>query len=104
MQGVVGLYGAIVMTMVLTTQNRQQRLAEQRAYLDLQVNLIAEQKAAKLIALLEELRRDMPTVRNRRDSEAEDMAQAVDAGEVLSDLEETLETAADEPPRPKKAH
>ncbi len=34
--------------------------AEQRAHLDLKVTLLTEQKAAKLIDLLEELRRDLP--------------------------------------------
>ncbi len=92
LQGALSLYAALVTTIVLTTQNRQQRHAEQRAYLDLQVNLIAEQKTAKVIELLEELRRDLPSVRNRTDPEADAMQHAVNPTEVLSALEETLET------------
>jgi uncharacterized membrane protein len=92
LQGAFGVYAALVATMVVTTQNRQQRHAEERAYLDLQINIIAEQKTAKLIGLLEELRRDMPQIPNRRDPEAETMAHAVDADEVLTALEEKLET------------
>jgi len=34
------------------------------------VSLLAEQKTAKLIALIEELRRDLPEVTNRHDPEA----------------------------------
>ena len=97
MQGVVAVYAALVTTIVLTTQNRLQRHAEQRAYLDLQVNLIAEQKTAKLIALIEELRRDLPSVRNRPDPEAASMAHAVNPNEVLSALEETLESPSKPP-------
>ncbi len=92
LQGAVGLYAAVISTMVLTTQTRQQRHSEQRAYLELQVNLTSEQKTAKLIALLEELRRDLPNVRNRVDAQADAMAQAVDPIAVMIALEETLET------------
>lgn len=92
LQGAFGVYAALVATMVVTTQNRQQRHSEERAYLDLQINITAEQKTAKLIELIEELRRDMPQIPNRRDPEAETMAHAVDADQVLTALEEKLET------------
>lgn len=92
LQGVVGLAALLMTTMVLTTQNRQARHAEHRAHLDLQVNLLAEQKITKLIALLEELRRDLPNVHNRKDPLAEAMTQAVDPGAVISALEENLDS------------
>jgi uncharacterized membrane protein len=72
---------------ILTTQNRAAKLAQQRAQLDLQVNLIAEEKIAKIVALLEELRRDMPIVKDRRDSLAEAMTEAVDLHAVADELE-----------------
>ncbi len=94
LQGTVGL-GALLLTIViLITQNRQARLAERRAQLDLQVSLLTEQKIAKLIALVEELRHDMPSVRNRLDPEAEAMAEATDPHAVLDALEEKLDEAA----------
>ena len=71
-------------TLILITQNRQTQEAEQRSQLDLQVNLVAEQKIAKVIELLEELRRDLPTVRDRVDTKADAMARSVDAGAVLT--------------------
>ena len=96
LQGVVGL-GALLMTnVVLITQNRQGKVAERRAHLDLQVNLLAEQKVAKLIALVEELRRDMPNVHDRHDPEAEAMTEATDPHAVISALEETLEKVGEE--------
>ncbi len=73
-------------TLVLITQTRQQRQAEHRSSLELQVNLTAEQKIAKLIELIEELRRDIPSVANRVDLQAETMAQAVDPEAVLTAL------------------
>ena len=91
LQGLVGL-GALLMTcIILITQNRRSAHAEQRAQLDLQVNLLAEQKVAKLIALLEELRRDIPIVRDRVDQVAESMKEPVDARAVLSALEDSTE-------------
>jgi uncharacterized membrane protein len=92
LQGVVGLLALLMMTFVLTTQNRQGKLAEQRAHLDLQINLLSEQKAAKIIALLEELRRDLPGVRDRVDQTAEVMQEAADPLAVLSAMEQ-LETS-----------
>jgi uncharacterized membrane protein len=78
---------ALVMTVtILTTQNRIAKLAQQRAQLDLQVNLIAEEKIAKLVSLIEELRRDLPSVRHRRDSLASAMTEAVDLDAVEGKL------------------
>ena len=96
LQGSVGLGALLMTTVVLITQNRQGQIAESRAHLDLQVNLLAEQKITKLIALVEELRRDMPNVQNRHDPEAEAMTEAADPHAVLSALEETLEQAEEQ--------
>jgi uncharacterized membrane protein len=93
LQGLVAVAALLMSTMILITQNRQTTHAEQRAQLDLQVNLLAEQKVAKLVALLEELRRDMPSVRDRVDQVAEGMKEPVDPHAVLSALEQTLETS-----------
>jgi uncharacterized membrane protein len=90
LQGAVGLAALLMTTMVLTTQNRQSKHAEQRAHLDLQVNLLAEQKAAKLIALVEELRRDLP-VPDRKDLVAEVMTQPLDPGAVMNALVRSFE-------------
>lgn len=91
LQGLVGLGALLMATIILITQNRQTRHADQRSQLDLQVNLLAEQKAAKLIGLVEELRRDLPTVRNRVDKVADAMEEPVDPHAVLSALEDLKE-------------
>ena len=78
----------LITTVVLSKQNRLAKLAEQRAHLDLKVTLLTEQKAAKLIDLLEELRRDLPNVRNRHDSEAATLQKSMDPDEVLATLNE----------------
>jgi uncharacterized membrane protein len=61
----------------------------------LQINLLTEQKTAKLIGLLEELRADLPNLHNRHDWEAEMMKQATDPQVVLNILQENLNSAAD---------
>ena len=91
LQGGIGL-GALLMTsVILITQNRQGKLAERREQLELQMSLLTEQRTAKIIELLEELRRDMPSVRNRVDLEAEALTKTVDPHEVLASFESKME-------------
>jgi uncharacterized membrane protein len=66
-------------------------VSEEHAQLDLHINLLAEQKVAKIVSLLEELRRDMPNVSNREDAVAEAMTHAVDPRVVANALKETIE-------------
>jgi uncharacterized membrane protein len=60
----------LIATGVLVQQTRQDKLAEQRSHLNLQINLLTEQKIAKLIDLIEELRKDLPNIRDRSDRSA----------------------------------
>jgi uncharacterized membrane protein len=87
LQGIIGLNAFIISTTVLIRQNRMSRLADHHAHLDLQVNLLTEEKSSKIIALLEELRRDLPNVSNKHDLQAEEMAKPADAKAVLSAIE-----------------
>jgi uncharacterized membrane protein len=89
LQGAACIAALLISVTILTTQNRIARLTQQRAHLDLQVNLIAEEKIAKLIALIEELRRDLPSVTNRRDPLADAMTEAVDVQAIAVELETT---------------
>jgi uncharacterized membrane protein len=74
-------------TVVLIGQNRQTKLEQRRAHLDLQVNLLTEQKVSKLIHLLEELRRDLPNVKDRHDAQAHALQERADTGKVLSAID-----------------
>ncbi|MDE2456272.1 MAG: DUF1003 domain-containing protein [Burkholderiales bacterium] len=102
LQGLIGLSALLTATVVLSKQNRLARLAEQRAHLDLKVTLLTEQKAAKLIDLLEELRRDLPNVKDRHDGDALALQKAMNPGLVLAALDRQadagLQTAAAPPP------
>ena len=90
LQGLIGLAALLTTTVVLIKQNRVAKLGEQRAHLDLKVTLLIEQKTAKLIDLIEELRRDLPNVKNRHDSGAAVMQQAMSPEGVLAALDERL--------------
>ena len=87
LQGFVGLNGVLITIVVLVRQNRMVRLAELHAHLALQVNLLTEQKATKTILLLEELRLDLPNVRNRLDPEIVKMQMQTDPHSVLDAIQ-----------------
>jgi uncharacterized membrane protein len=87
LQGVLGLGAFLTTTVVLITQNRHALIETQRLNLNLQVNLLTEQKTTKLIHLLEELRRDLPMVRDRHDSVAGAMQAPTDPAQMLAALE-----------------
>ena len=91
LQGMISLGSLLTTTVVLTKQNRLDKLAEQRAHLDLKVTLLTEQKVAKLIDLLEELRRDLPNVPDRHDPEAAVLQKSMNPGLVLAALDERVE-------------
>jgi uncharacterized membrane protein len=90
LQGFIGAYAAVLSTMILITQSRQSKEARRNAHLDLQVNILAEQRTAKIVALLEELRRDLPNVRDRVDPLADALQEAIAPHAVSSALDETL--------------
>jgi uncharacterized membrane protein len=87
LQGVLNLGALLTATVVLITQNRQAQFDAQRLNLDLQVNLLTEQKTTKLIHLLEELRRDLPMVKDRHDSVAAALQTPTDHAQVLEAFE-----------------
>jgi uncharacterized membrane protein len=87
----LGVAGLLISTGVLIYQTRQEQVSEERSHLMLQLNLITEQKIAKLISLVEELRTDLPNVKNRADLEAEIMQQAIDPQAILEVLQHNSE-------------
>jgi uncharacterized membrane protein len=93
LQGVIGLNAFIISTTVLIRQNRMSALADHHAHLDLQVNLLTEEKVSKIIEMLEALRQDLPGARKGADAEAEEMAKPADPEAVL----QAIERKKDEP-------
>jgi len=73
-----------VAVLILTTQRRQDQLASHREQLALELAILNEQKVSKVIELLEELRRDSPTMFDRTDHEAANMSTPSDPHSVLA--------------------
>src|SRR5579863_6410666 len=65
LQTIVTLSGLLITTIVLIGQNRLAKLEQRRGQMELQVNILTEQKTTTLIRLIEELRRDLPMVPDR---------------------------------------
>ena len=87
LQGFVSLNAFIISTTVLIRQNRMSKLAERNAHLDLQISLLSDEKTSKIIAMLEEIRRESPNLMGKPDREAEELAKPADAPSVLSAIE-----------------
>ena len=77
----------VVSLLILVTQRREDQLADRRAQLTLELALLADKKSAKIIALLEELRRDQPGVADRIDPESDEMAEPTDPHAVAASIE-----------------
>ena len=92
LQGIIAVNAFIISTTVLIRQNRMQKLSQHHARLDLQVNLLTEEKTSKIIGMLEALRRDIPGISKDVDDEAREMIQPTDAKVVLEAIESEDDT------------
>jgi uncharacterized membrane protein len=83
LQGLVSSNALLLTVGVLIRQNRMARVAEHRAHLDLQINLLSEQKVTKILKIVDELQRDLTALRKRPDSEVEEMTKPADAHALM---------------------
>jgi uncharacterized membrane protein len=97
LDGVLALAALLMTILILTTENRQSEIDEQRSRLHLQISMLAERKAAKIIQLLEELRYDLPSVVNREDREAQEMTLPTNPHELADELEKRTPTRGELP-------
>jgi uncharacterized membrane protein len=87
----VALFTALL---ILTTQRREDQLSAHRDRLTLELAILNDRKAAKIIQLIEELRRDAPSLANRDDREATAMSRPSDPRSMLDAVKETHDEAA----------
>ena len=85
------LLGVVMGILILSTQRRADQLAELREQMTLELASVTERKVAKVIELIEELRRDSPALKNRTDHEARQMSERTSPGEVLIAIKELHE-------------
>lgn len=96
LQGIVSLSALLITTIVLIGQNRIAKLEQRHGQLELQVNILTEQKTTTVIRLLEELRRDLPMVHDRHDADPATLQLPTDATKILTALEGARRADEDE--------
>ena len=89
LQGGVSLVALYTTILILTTQRHDDEMALRREHLTLQLSLLSERKSAKIIELLEEMRRDSPHLSNRLDQQADEMARPADPASVVNAMDES---------------
>jgi uncharacterized membrane protein len=95
----VSLEAIFLSTFVLISQNRQARIAERRTELDLQVNLLAEQKASKVIEMLDRVIEQLNAMNNSfyvpRDAEVAALEVSPAPEDVMKVIESSVEEETD---------
>lgn len=90
---VVSLEAIFLSTFVLISQNRMAKMGEQRAELDLHVNLLAEQKATKALEMLDQITTQLSTISRfnfTQDPEVAALKVSPEPQEVLDVIRETV--------------
>jgi uncharacterized membrane protein len=87
---VVSLEAIFLSIFVLMSQNRMSRLADRRAHLDLQVDLLAERELTVMLHLLQALCAKHGIPLEAIDPNPEDLLQEIDVTKLASNLDESL--------------
>jgi uncharacterized membrane protein len=83
LQGLVSCNALLLTVAVLIRQNRMAQVAEHRSHLDLQINLLSEQKVTKILRIVDELQRELSALRKHPDSEVAEMSKPADAHALM---------------------
>ena len=104
---IVSLEAIFLSTFVLISQNRLAAAGEKRAELDLQINLLAEQKATKVLEMLDQITEQLDQVGSRfnfkPDPEVKALKVSPDPKEVLQVIEKTVKDDSKETKRVSEA-
>ena len=88
LQGLAQLAALYITVLILITQRHEGELTDRREQLILELALLSDQKNAKIVGLLEEMRRDSPLIKDREDLHAEALAIPADPQQVLAAIVE----------------
>jgi uncharacterized membrane protein len=83
LQGLVSSNALLLTVAVLIRQNRMAKVAEHHSHLDLQINLLSEQKVTKILQIVDELQRELTALRGRPDAEVAEMTKPADAHALM---------------------
>jgi uncharacterized membrane protein len=96
LQGMAQIFAVYVTVSILASQRRENEMADLRQQLTLELSILNEQKSAKIIALIEELRRDSANIGDRVDEEADAMGVPNDPEAILAAIKEGHAILAEE--------
>ena len=87
---IVSTEGVILAIFVLISQNRMSRLANQRAHLNLQISLLAEQETTKILQRLKMIADHLDIRETERDEEIERLSQSTHLEVLAGELKRSL--------------
>jgi uncharacterized membrane protein len=88
----VSLEAIFLSTFVLIKQNRMSQRADQRAHLDLQINLLTEQEMTHVLQILQKIARRLQVPLS--EDELAELSQETSIEEVASEVQKTIETGS----------
>ena len=86
----VSLEGVLLSTFVLIKQNRMSQRADQRAHLDLQINLLSEREVTKILQLQRLICERLQIQEGSEDPEAEELSRVTAVHTIARQLDEKL--------------
>jgi uncharacterized membrane protein len=92
---IVSLEAIFLATFVLISQNRMTLAADQRADLDLQIDLLSEYEITRILTLVDAMA-DRMGIKEARDPETDDLKRDVGPGEVLREIEDRAQERVQE--------
>jgi uncharacterized membrane protein len=88
LQGLVSCNALLLTVAVLIRQNRMAQVAEHRAHLDLQINLLTEQKVTRLLQIMDAPRRDLAAMHGRADDDTSELTKPADTHALMHAIKE----------------
>ena len=86
----VSLEGVLLSTFVLIKQNRMSQRADQRAHLDLQINLLSEKEITKLLQLQRLICARLEITEADQDEEAKELSSVTAVGHIARELDQKM--------------
>ena len=86
----VSLEGVLLSTFVLIKQNRMSQRADQRAHLDLQVNLLSEKEITKVLQLQRLICERLQIEQAKEDRELAELSSITAVGNIAHELDEKM--------------
>lgn len=92
---VLSLQGVLLAAFVLIRQNRMSAISERRSHLGLQISLLSEKEATKVIQMLQRISRHMGIHENVSDAEVTEFAEATAVEDLARELDDRLPSEKD---------